>query len=158
MWFSFPLFIMENKWLVCFFLFNSQLFSSSIPSSTLKDFSNFALSCQCSKISVIQYSGLAETSIAPSQAVTVCLAQSCIEPHGQDWGPRGKGRNILCMCSNLIELSWEKYHSNERIKPHSEIHLSGWIIFCPSPQEIWHFSLCHPLCLKTLNGPLLSKG
>lgn len=158
MWFSFPLFIMENKCLVFFFLFHSQLSSSSLPLSKLKDFSNFALSCHCSKISVIHYSGLAETSIALSRAVTFCLAHSSIEPHGQDWGPRGKGRNILCMCSSLTELTWWKFHSNERIKPHSEIHLSGWIIFCPSPWEIWHFSLCHPLCLKTLNGPLLSKG
>lgn len=156
MWFRVPLLRTENK---CgdFFLFNSQLSSSSLASSKLKGLRNFALSHHCSKTSAIHHSHLAETSIALSQDATFCLARTPVEPRGQA-GDQERRDSISHTCvpvlpSNLMEVS-----CSERIKPHSEIHLPGWIKFCPSPQEIWHFSVCHPLCLKTLNSSLLSKG
>lgn len=148
---------MENKYLV-FFLFNSQL-SSSIPlSSKLKDFSSLALSHHCPKISVIHILVRLRPLLLPGLGQPHSALPSFPRTTWTGQATQREGRDSPCMCSSLMELTWRKFHCSERIKPHSKTHLSGWIILCPSPQEIWHFSLCHPLCLKTLNGSLLPKG
>lgn len=130
MWFGFPLLFMENKWLQIFLL-NSQWPFSSLPSSKLKDFSNFALSRHCPEVSTIHCSHLSHFS-SPLRGSRFWLRTA--------WTTRqvtkreGEVKAMHVFQSYCVNLEWVP--SGGSLKPPSETHLLGGIRLCFSPQEI----------------------
>ena len=131
MWFGCPLLFMENKSLQ-FFLLNSQLPVSSLPSSKLED-SNFTLSHHDGKIWGSLWFHLAGPSaIAPSSVALSTLPQNPMDNRTSDQKRRrgGSQNGVQSSGATLMAVSLEW-----KTKASSVTHVLVWITVCLSPQE-----------------------
>lgn len=135
-----------------FFLFNSQLPSSSLPSCTLQDCGNFALICHCPQISLMARLQLAETSKAPlrqPRAVLPTPLSNCGDTMGGQ--ERREGKSQRC-AEVLAEMTWLDFAAvREQGLPLGLIFQDESV--CLSAQEI-----CSSLQIRVIRSSSLLKN